>query len=51
VLGLNVWGMGNVLRDATSQMEKDEDLQWMIRYTRSIYAQQLKTAWSVKIWD
>jgi len=26
VLGFNVWGMGNVPRNATSQMEKDEDL-------------------------
>jgi hypothetical protein len=30
VLGLNAWGVGSVLRDATSQMEKDEDLQGMI---------------------
>ncbi len=26
VLGFNAWGVGNVLRDATSRMEKDEDL-------------------------
>jgi hypothetical protein len=26
VLGFNAWGMGNVPWDATSQMEKDEDL-------------------------
>jgi hypothetical protein len=30
VLGLNAWGVGSVLRDATSRMEKDEDLQGMI---------------------
>jgi hypothetical protein len=30
VLGLNAWGVGNVLRDAISRMEKDEDLQGMI---------------------
>jgi hypothetical protein len=30
VLGLNAWGMGNVPRDATSWMEKDENLQKMI---------------------
>ncbi len=30
VLGLNAWGVGNVLRDAASWMEKDEDLQGMI---------------------
>ncbi len=30
VLGLNVWGVGSVLRDATSRMEKDEDVQEMI---------------------
>jgi hypothetical protein len=30
VLGLNAWGMGSVARDATSRMEKDEDLQGMI---------------------
>jgi hypothetical protein len=51
VLGLNAWGVGSVPRDVTSQMEKDEDLQRMIRYTRSMYARQLKTAWDVKIWD
>jgi hypothetical protein len=27
VLHLNAWGMGNVPQDATSQIEKDEDLQ------------------------
>jgi hypothetical protein len=30
VLGLNAWGVGSVFRDATSRMEKDEDLQGMI---------------------
>jgi hypothetical protein len=29
-LGLNAWGVGSVPRDATSRMEKDEDLQGMI---------------------
>jgi len=51
VLGLNGWGVGSVPRDATSRMEKDEDLQGMIRSTRCVYAQQLKKAWDVKIWD
>ncbi len=51
VLGLNAWGMGNVPHDATSWMEKDEDLQGMIRSIRCVYARQLKTAWDVKIWD
>jgi hypothetical protein len=32
-------------------MEKDEDLQGMIRFTNCVYARQLKTAWHVKIWD
>jgi hypothetical protein len=30
VLGFNAWGVGNVPRDATSLMEKDENLQEMI---------------------
>jgi hypothetical protein len=30
VLGLNAQGVGNVPQDATSRMEKDEDLQGMI---------------------
>ncbi|CAK9265676.1 unnamed protein product [Sphagnum jensenii] len=51
VLGLNAWGVGSVPRDATSQMEKDEDLQGMIRSTHCEYARQLKTAWDVKYWD
>jgi len=51
VLGLNAWGVGSVPRDATSRMEKDEDLQGMIRSTRCVYARQLKTTWDVKIWD
>ncbi len=38
VLGLNAWGVGSVARDATSRMEKDEDLQGMIRSTRCVYA-------------
>ncbi len=48
VLGLNVWGVGSVPRDATSRMEKDEDLQGMIRSTHCVYARQLKTTWDVK---
>jgi hypothetical protein len=51
VLGLNVWGVGSVLRDATSWMEKDENLQKMIRSTSCVYARQLKMAWDVKNWD
>ncbi len=38
-------------RNATSQMEKDEDLQEMIRSTYFIYARRLKMAWDVKNWD
>ncbi len=38
VLGLNAWGVGSVSQDATSRMEKDEDLQGMIRSTRCVYA-------------
>jgi hypothetical protein len=38
MLGLNAWGVGSVLRDATSWMEKDENLQEMIRSSRCIYA-------------
>jgi hypothetical protein len=30
VLGLNAWGVDSVVRNATSKMEKDEDLQGMI---------------------
>jgi hypothetical protein len=43
VWGLNAWGVGSVPQDATSRMEKDEDLQGMIRSTRCVYARQLKT--------
>jgi len=38
MLGLNAWGVGSVPRNATSPMEKDEDLQGMIRSTRCVYA-------------
>ncbi len=48
VLGFNAWGVGSVPQNATSRMEKDEDLQGMIRSTRYVYARQLKTAWDVK---
>jgi hypothetical protein len=51
VLGLNAWGVGSVPQNATSWMEKDEDLQGMIRSTRCVYTRQLKTAWDVKYWD
>jgi hypothetical protein len=51
VLGLNAWGAGSVPRDAASWMEKDEDLQGMIRSTHCVYARQLKTTWDVKNWD
>ncbi len=51
VLSLNAWGMGSVFQDATSRMEKDENLQKMIRSTHSTYARRLKMAWDVKNWD
>jgi len=51
VLGLNAWGVGSVARDAIIWMEKDEDLQGMIRSTRCAYARQLKTTWDVKSWE
>jgi len=51
VLGLTVSGVGSVARNATSRMEKDEDLQEMIRSMRCVYARQLKKAWDVKNWD
>jgi len=51
VLGLTAWGVGSVTRDATSRMEKDEDLQEMIRSTCYVYARQLKKAWDVKNLD
>jgi hypothetical protein len=38
MLGLNVWGVENVFRNATSRMEKDENLQEMIRSTHFAYA-------------
>jgi len=43
--------MGSALQNAPSWMEKDEDLQEMIRSTRFAYAQQWKMAWDVKNWD
>jgi hypothetical protein len=43
--------VGSVARNAISQMEKDEDLQGMIRSTHCVYARQLKMAWDVKNWD
>ncbi len=46
VLGLSAWGVRSVLRDATSRMEKDEDL--LTQFTHFVYAQQLKMAWDVK---
>ncbi len=49
MLGLNAWGVGSVFQNATSQMEKDEDLQEIIRSTCCVYARQLKMAWDVKI--
>jgi hypothetical protein len=30
MLGLNAWGVGSMPQNATSRMEKDEDLQKMI---------------------
>ncbi len=51
VLGLNAWGVGSVHQDATSRMEKDEDLQGMIQSTCCVYARQLKMTWDVKYWD
>jgi hypothetical protein len=50
-VGFNAWGVGSVPRNATSRMEKDGELQKMIRSTRFVYAQQLKMAWDIKNWD
>jgi hypothetical protein len=38
LLGLNAWGMGSMPQYASSWMEKDEDLQKMIRSTHYVYA-------------
>ncbi len=51
VLGLNAWGVGSVSQNAISQMEKDDNLQEIIRSTRCVYARQLKMAWDVKNWS
>jgi hypothetical protein len=51
VMGLNAWGMGSVFQNATSRMEKDEDLQEIIRSTRCVYPRRSKMAWDVKHWD
>jgi hypothetical protein len=40
-----------MLRDVTSQMEKDEDLQEMILLTHFACARRLKMARDVKNWD
>jgi hypothetical protein len=37
--------MGSVFRNVASRMEKDENLQEMIRSILSTYARQLKMAW------
>jgi hypothetical protein len=50
-LGLNAWGVGSVPQNATSRMEKDENLQEIIQSTCYVYAQRLKMAWDVKNWD
>jgi len=51
VLGLIAWGVGSVPQDAALRMEKDEDLQGIIRSTHCTYARQLKMAWDAKYWD
>jgi hypothetical protein len=38
MLGLATWGVGSVPRNAASRMEKDEDMQGIIRSTRCAYA-------------
>jgi len=43
--------MRNVPQNATSRMEKDENLQEMIQSTHSAYAKRLKMAWDVENWD
>jgi hypothetical protein len=51
VLGFNAWGKGGMPWHATSQMEKDEDLQEMIQSTHFTHARWLKITWDVKHWD
>ncbi len=43
--------MGSVSQNATSWMEKDEDLQEIIGSTCCVYARRLKMALDVKNWD
>jgi len=50
-LGLNALGVGSVPQNATSRMEKDENLQEIIPSTCYVYAGRLKMAWDVKNWD
>jgi phage terminase large subunit-like protein len=40
--------MGSVPQNATSQMEKNKDLQKMVQSTHFAYARQLKMAWEIK---
>jgi hypothetical protein len=38
VLGFNAWGVGSVSQNVASRMEKDENLQEIIRSTHCVYA-------------
>jgi hypothetical protein len=45
VFDFNALGVGNVFQDATSWMEKDENLQEMIQSIHFTYARQLNMTW------
>ncbi len=50
-VGSQCLGCENLLQDAASRMEKDEDLKEMIWSTCCVYARWLKMAWDVKNCD
>jgi hypothetical protein len=43
--------VGTVLQNATSRMEKNEDLQEMIQSIDSAYARRLKMAWDIFLYN
>jgi hypothetical protein len=44
------WGYGSILLNASSHLEKDEDLKDSITSSRIAYARKTKMAWDPTLW-
>jgi hypothetical protein len=51
VLGITIWGVGNIPCDIHRWIENDEDVASIIHTTQHGYAKKVQMAWDAKHWE